>query len=53
MKGIITVKLEYDFPNATTKAEVVEELENVELPENYVEDSFEIASINGESYEGD
>ena len=38
---IVSIRLEYEV-NATDIEEAIIEVENVELPGNYVEDSFEI-----------
>jgi len=38
--GTITVQLEYAFPDDTGNDEIESWLENLELPNEYVEDSF-------------
>jgi len=40
--GIVNVNLEYEIPNNEDSEEY---LQNVELPKEYVEDSFEIVKI--------
>jgi len=40
--GIVNVNLEYEIPEGENEKEY---LENVELPKEYVEDSFEIVKI--------
>jgi hypothetical protein len=46
----INIQLEYNF-NVSTFEDAVIEAENVELPSNYVENSFEIAEINNEPFD--
>jgi len=43
MKARIQIELEYNIPNDVN---VRDYLENIELPENYVEDSFAITKVN-------
>ena len=43
-KVIVNVNLEYDF-EVVSVIEAITEAENVELPKEYVEDSFEIVKI--------
>ena len=43
--AIINVNLEYKFPKETTEEEIKTFLYNVELPKEYVEDSFEFVKI--------
>ena len=44
--GKIMIELEYDYmPLRMSKEELIESLENVELPKNYVEDSFRIVEL--------
>jgi|TARA_B100001964_G_C14127635_1_gene551295 hypothetical protein len=45
MKGIIRIELEYDF-KATTEEQALNYLENVELPDEYKVDSFEIMGLS-------
>jgi hypothetical protein len=40
--GIVNVNLEYEIPEGVNAEEF---LENVELPKQYVEDSFELVKI--------
>ena len=40
-QAIVKVRLKYDFPDDTTLEEIIEKVENVELPKEYDEDSFE------------
>ena len=44
--GRITIDLEWDFPIETTDKQIKDFLADVELPNEYVEDSFEFISIN-------
>ena len=39
--AIINVNLEYQFPDNSSEEAIKDFLQNVELPSNYVEDSFE------------
>jgi len=41
---VVNVNLEYTF-DVDTKAEAVIEAQNVELPQNYIVDSFEIVKV--------
>lgn len=41
---IVNIQLEYEF-DVKTEIEAITEAENVELPANYVEDSFEIDRV--------
>lgn len=43
-KVIVNVNLEYDF-NVETEEEAITKAENVELPKEYVSDSFEIVKV--------
>jgi len=43
--AIINVNLEYEFSKDTTEEEIKTFLHNVELPKEYVEDSFEFVKI--------
>ncbi len=43
-KVIVNVNLEYDF-NVENEEEARTEVENVELPDSYVSDSFEIVKV--------
>ena len=45
MKVIVNVNLEYDFPNIKTESEAEIAVQNIELPKEYVEDSFEIVKF--------
>jgi len=55
--GTITVRLEYKFPDSMSNEDIENKLQNVELPEQYVEDSYEYVGIwdtstNKWEYEG-
>jgi len=55
--GTITVRLEYEFPDSMSNEDIENKLQNVELPEQYVEDSYEYVGIwdtstNKWEYEG-
>lgn len=43
--GRITVRLEYEFPDSMSDEDIAEKLENIELPEQYVEDSYEYNGV--------
>jgi len=43
--GTITVQLEYEFPDSMSDEDIENKLQNVELPEEYVEDSYEYVGI--------
>jgi len=43
--AIIKVQLEYPFPIRYTDEQIIKIMENVELPEEYVEDSYEFIKI--------
>ena len=43
--AIIKVQLEYPFPSRYTDEQIIRIMENVELPEEYVEDSYEFLSL--------
>ena len=44
-KAIIKVELEYEYTEPHSDAWISMDLHNIELPSNYVEDSFEIIKI--------
>jgi hypothetical protein len=46
--GIINVNLQYKFPDNTPDEEIENFLQNVELPAEYVEDSFDFVKIEKE-----
>lgn len=46
--GIVNVNLQYQFPDSMSDDEIQEQLCNVELPKEYVEDSFEFVKITKE-----
>tara|TARA_R110000824_G_scaffold256095_3_gene445028 strand:+ start:221 stop:388 length:168 start_codon:yes stop_codon:yes gene_type:complete len=43
--AVIKVELEYPFPSRYTNKQIKELMENIELPENYKEDSYEFVKI--------
>ena len=43
--AIINVNLEYKFDDSMSDKEIEEEMYNIELPKEYVEDSFEFVKI--------
>ena len=43
--GTIRVSLEYQFPDDMSNKEIEEQLKDIELPKEYVEDSFEYKGI--------
>lgn len=44
--AIVNVNLQYEIPdNCKTEEEIQEFTENIELPKEYVEDSFELEKI--------
>ena len=47
-KVIVNVNLEYDF-DAKDEDDAIEQVENVELPDSYVEDSFEVVKVFDET----
>ena len=47
-KVIVNVNLEYDF-DAKNEQDAIEQVENVELPDSYVEDSFEVVKVIGKT----
>ena len=53
-KAIIKIHLEYPYEDGVwSKQDIEEELENMEVPSNYVEDSFEIVSIGEDKIKED
>ena len=46
--GIVNVNLQYEIPKGEN---AIEYLENVELPKEYVEDSFVIVGVREEYFE--
>lgn len=48
-KVIVNVNLEYDILEANTNEEAQEIVKNIELPKEYVEDSFEIVKFLDEN----
>ena len=46
--GIINVNLQYEFPDDYTDKEIENFLANVDLPDEYVEDSFDFVKIVNE-----
>ena len=46
--AIINVNLEYKFDNSMSNEEIEEKLQNLELPKEYIEDSFEFVKIINE-----
>ena len=47
-KAIVRIKLAWEFPNQMHDDDIVEIIENFELPNGYVEDSFELIKIEEE-----
>ena len=47
-KVIVNVNLEYDF-DALNEQDAIEQVENTEMPDSYVEDSFEIVKVIDET----
>jgi hypothetical protein len=44
--AVVNVNLQYEIPDGKkTDEEIKEFVENVELPENYIEDSFEFVKV--------
>ena len=43
--GTIKVTLEYEFPDDMSNEEIERQLQDIELPKEYVEDSFECKGI--------
>ncbi len=43
--GTITVQLEYEFPDDMSNEEIERQLQDIELPKEYVEDTFEYIGI--------
>ena len=43
--GTIRVSLEYQFPDDMSNEEIERQLQDIELPKEYVEDSFEYIGI--------
>ena len=43
--AIININLEYKFSKDTTEEKIKKFLHNVELPENYIDESFEFVKI--------
>ena len=43
--GTIKVTLEYQFPDDMSNEEIERQLQDIELPKEYVEDSFEYIGI--------
>ena len=43
--GTIKVQLEYEFPDDMSNEEIERQLQDIELPKEYVEDSFEYIGI--------
>ena len=43
--GTIRVSLEYEFPDDMSNEEIERQLQDIELPKEYVEDSFEYKGI--------
>ena len=46
--AIVNVNLEYNFNDSASDKEIIEKLHNIELPREYVEDSFELVKIINE-----
>ena len=40
-QALVNVRLRYDFPEDMSLEKIIEEVENLELPKEYDEDSFE------------
>ena len=47
-KAVIKVRLAYDFPDDKSISEIMTDIENIELPKEYDEDSFEWFGIYDE-----
>ena len=47
--AIVNINLEYKFPNETSEKDIMMEIENAELPSEYIEDSWEFVKIVEES----
>ena len=47
-QALIKVRLRYDFPDDMSLEKIIEEVENLELPKEYDEDSFEWFGIQVE-----
>lgn len=47
--AIVNINLEYKFDDNVSDEEIQEYIENVELPNEYVEDSFELVKIMKEN----
>jgi hypothetical protein len=47
-QALIKVRLKYDFPDEMSLEKIIEEVENLELPKEYDEDSFEWFGIQVE-----
>ena len=47
-KAIVRIKLAWEFPNQMNDDDIVEIIENFELPNGYVEDSWEFVKIEEE-----
>ena len=43
--GTIKVQLEYEFPDDMSNEEIERQLQDIELPKEYVEDTFEYEGI--------
>jgi len=46
--AIVNLNLEYKYPDNMTDEEIREDLIDVELPDNYVSDSFDLVKIEKE-----
>ena len=44
-KAIVKIEIEYEFPNWMSDKNIMEAIENQELPERYREDSWEFIKI--------
>lgn len=44
-KAIVKIEIEYDFPSRWSDENIMEALENKELPKGYKEDSWEFIKI--------
>jgi len=47
-QALVNVRLRYDFPEDMSLEKIIEEVENLELPKEYDEDSFEWFGIQVE-----
>ena len=47
-QALVNVRLRYDFPDDMSLEKIIEEVENLELPKEYDEDSFEWFGIQVE-----